>query len=233
MEQLVFELKAGIRLPTPDNCPNAIAKLMQHCFSEQPLDRPSFGQIKESISIAYKDVTRFLTDNKLNTIREQDEVHYTDVGMEERYLDMQKQNQHFKELHKAGTNDNRLVRFDTRQSVDNYQNDELMYASLQNMNSGAPETNFLNIAQSEMLLSSINHPKMKKNEPLIDIHSPSYKRFYSYSDIEAPPTSVCNQHWSYNGLTAAKSYPNPYYMMSLANVDIKGPSAENLMDKKY
>ena len=207
---------------------------MQHCFFEQPCDRPSFGEIKESISIAYKDVTRFLADNKLDTIREQDEVHYTDVGMEERYLDMQKQNQHFKELHKPGINDNRLVRFDTRRSVDTVQNEELMYASLQNMNSGAPERNSLHVSPSEMLLSSINHPKMMKNDLLIDIHSPSYKRFFSYSDIEVPPTSICNQHWTYNGLiTAAKSYPNPYYMMSLADVDTQSPSAENLKDEKY
>ena len=232
---MVLELKAGIRLPTPYNCPKPIANLIQHCFQEQPSDRPSFGEIKESVSVSYKEVTRFFAENKLNATKEHEEVHYADLGLEERYLDMRTQNQNFKELHKPGVNDNKLIKFDKRKSNIPFQNDELMYASLQNMSTGVAEPTPVDGMPSYMLLDGPNYPMDKtniKNGHLRNVLGVGYKRFFSYSDIECPLT--CHATYEYHeqkncqGLTSAKSYPNPYYMMNLANIEVHNSSEEYL-----
>ena len=218
---MVLELKAGIRLPAPDHCPRPIENLMINCFRELPLDRPSFEKIKEYVSIAYNDVTKFYNNNKLNTIHEQPEVDYTDLGMEEQYLDMRTQNKNFKELHKPGVNDNKLIRFDSRRSRASFKKEELLYASLQNMNTGIAESTPLDVSP----FKNLSHQNMSiKKGSFGSILSPGYKRFFSYSDIEGPIKLALNEQKICPGLTAAKSYPNPYYMMSLASIDVRNPS---------
>ena len=62
VKQLHHELSQGIRLSSPEMCPNQIAILIQNCFLENPNDRPDFQKIKTFIREAYESLTIVAAD---------------------------------------------------------------------------------------------------------------------------------------------------------------------------
>ena len=52
VEQLISDLTLGIRLPRPNFCSQSIEVLLENCFYEEPMKRPSFEEI-----IVYLDKT--------------------------------------------------------------------------------------------------------------------------------------------------------------------------------
>ena len=80
----------GIRLPAPDYCPLAINNLIQTCFIEQPSERPSFHEIKESVLVAYSGIKRAGKTMIPNTSNNLKNIEYTDVQMVSKYLNMHK-----------------------------------------------------------------------------------------------------------------------------------------------
>ena len=55
MYHLVFQIlhkveKENERLSQPDNCPDSYYRLMRHCWKLRPSERPSFAQIKDTLS---------------------------------------------------------------------------------------------------------------------------------------------------------------------------------------
>ena len=53
MEQLVYDLSFGIRLPNPTFCPISMAMLIKQCFYEKPSKRPNFEEIKSTIKATF------------------------------------------------------------------------------------------------------------------------------------------------------------------------------------
>ena len=85
----------GIRLPTPDYCPLAIGNLIKTCFIEQPSERPSFHEIKESVLVAYSGIKRAGRTMIPNTSNNLKNIEYTDVQMVSKYLKMHKLNRDY------------------------------------------------------------------------------------------------------------------------------------------
>ena len=87
----------GIRLPSPLNCPEAMAVLMKQCFIEEPKNRPPFSEIKLSVIHSYQEIIQ-TGDAMENVEKELSEVvQYSDIKMERRYLDMREHNRDFQE----------------------------------------------------------------------------------------------------------------------------------------
>ena len=131
LQQLILELKAGIRLPTPYCCPPTISNLIQSCFIEQPTERPSFLEIKNSVSLAYKGLKRASTAAIKIEIENQEVVDYADIRMEQQYLEMKKQNKNFEDNMKM----NPRVTFDATSLTASYTTNVGRYVSLQNISS--------------------------------------------------------------------------------------------------
>ena len=93
--ELIMELKMGIRLPTPEYCPLAIGNLIQTCFIEQPNERPSFFEIKESVLVAYSGIKRAGRTMITNTSNNLQNIEYTDVQMVSKYWKMHKMNRDY------------------------------------------------------------------------------------------------------------------------------------------
>ena len=56
LQDLIHELSIGIRLPSPEFCPQPIATLMKHCFYADPYRRPDFTKIKGDLESAHNDL---------------------------------------------------------------------------------------------------------------------------------------------------------------------------------
>ena len=221
-QDLVMELRLGIRLPTPQYCPKPIADLIQTCFKETPAERPPFSDIKESISLAYVALKRESTSKTKIELDDQVSTQYADVRLEETYLDMKKQNEDFKEHGNSCLLQNQSVNLDTASMVASFTNaDPGPYASLQNMSSSV--TNIMS-KEIELTDSVLGVPLTQtngfrlRNKHLVSPISPGYRRHFSFSagDDNTPLVRPAND---YSRLTSAKSYPNPVYMMNLSNVE--------------
>ena len=57
MQNLVYDLSYGIRLPTPIYCPQSISKLLGNCFHVDPDKRPDFQAAKEIILLSFNELT--------------------------------------------------------------------------------------------------------------------------------------------------------------------------------
>ena len=111
-EQLILELRFGVRLPPPQFCPFSIAELMKKCFHEDPYQRPSFEKLKKSLtqicSTLNKDLsTQFKKDI---TTESDDTVVYADIRMKERYFKMKEKNKHLKAFNRVCSKKLRYVK---------------------------------------------------------------------------------------------------------------------------
>ena len=102
----MLELRAGIRLPTPEFCPSQMANIIEQCFLEDPNDRPTFGEIKETIVNASEDLKTVVLvakdDYNGNEEKQVNEDRVTYIGvkiddvidkeMEGKYFDMKERN---------------------------------------------------------------------------------------------------------------------------------------------
>ena len=224
LQQLILELKAGIRLPTPYSCPPAIANLIQTCFKEQPTERPSFLEIKNSVSLAYKGIKRASAAAVKIEIENQEVVHYADIRMEQQYLEMKKHNKNFGDIMKM----NARVTFDAASLTASYTTNMGEYVSVQNINASMSKMPSSWSESRDPLLNKFEDPKVGVNignrhsmSPVSPISS-EHKRHFSFAAGE-DPTPIVRPQKRYSGLTPAKSYPNPLYMMGLENLDCTNP----------
>ena len=228
LQQLILELKAGIRLPTPYCCPSTIANLIPTCFKEQPTERPSFLEIKNSVLLAHSEMKRASAASNKVEVENQEVVHYADIRMEQQYLEMKKQNQNLEDIMKTQTNYSSRVTFNPASLTASFTTDVGRYVSLQNVNSSmskipsswseSHDPLLYNIENSMDGVNIGNHHSISPVSPI----SPEYKRHFSFTAGEGP-TPILRPQKRYSGLTPAKSYPNPLYMMSLENLDCTKP----------
>ena len=65
INELIYDLSYGIRLPNPISCPICIKKLLERCFYEAPDDRPDFKEIKLYIRTSFNTIyVEYQSQNK-------------------------------------------------------------------------------------------------------------------------------------------------------------------------
>ena len=65
INELIYDLSYGIRLPNPISCPICIKKLLERCFYEAPGDRPDFKEIKLHITTSFNAIyVEYQSQNK-------------------------------------------------------------------------------------------------------------------------------------------------------------------------
>ena len=230
LQQLILELKVGIRLPTPDCCPSTIANMIKTCFKEQPTERPSFLELKNSVALSYSGIRRASTAAIKTEIETQHGVDYADILMEEQYLKMKKENKIFEKNMKGRENVSSSVTFNPASLTASYKNNVGQYVSLQHAISSMSEIPSSRAESLDPLLNNSENPAVGANlgnrhsiSPVSPI-SPDHKRHFSFSAGE-DSAPFLQPRKRYYGLTPSKSYPNPLYITSLANLDGTKPPA--------
>ena len=93
-EQLVSELRLGVRLPSPPFCPFEVAEIMKKCFHENPHQRPTFEEMRTSLTQIISVLRRPPTQAFENDNIESDmSVLYSDLAMKEQYMFMRRQHE--------------------------------------------------------------------------------------------------------------------------------------------
>ena len=131
-EQLILELRFGVRLPPPQFCPFPITLLIKECFHENPHQRPSFVSLKDSIAHMCSSLradNQILSEN--DSCDSQDTVIYTDFSMKEKYLHMKKQNQNAQLVNHFQANNNCWLSTNSSSSNNLAQDPLSCYASLE------------------------------------------------------------------------------------------------------
>ena len=81
VEDLIYDLSFGIRLPNPTFCPAPIANLITRCFYENPSKRPNFEEIKVTLKEAFN---KMMNDWNKTTEPCQNlnegEIHYIEIN---------------------------------------------------------------------------------------------------------------------------------------------------------
>ena len=220
-----MELKMGIRLPTPDYCPLAIENLIKACFIEQPSERPSFHEIKESVLVAYSGIKRAGRTMIPKTADNLKNIEYTDVRMASKYLNMHKMNQDYqKERNMVLKNEDPQLQLDEVSITSFPTKDAGTYLSLACLSS--LEGSKLPSADNEFLTTFRKH-----NIRSMDINKCSDMsiRRYSEDPIGAIlPNKMCsakNRSKSYE--VVSLSFSNPSYMMHTENSILKQPETSD------
>ena len=63
---LKSQLSSGTRLPRPNHCPQRLFPFIRNCWNENPLDRPSFTEIKEKMYQDFAFPKEYATHNNKN-----------------------------------------------------------------------------------------------------------------------------------------------------------------------
>ena len=64
LDQLIYQLANGQRLPEPTNCPANVFSLMKNCFKENPHHRPDFDEIKQDFEALYHSVLSLISSTE-------------------------------------------------------------------------------------------------------------------------------------------------------------------------
>ena len=200
--QLILELKMGVRLPTPPNCPETIADMLKQCFIEDPRSRPSFTKIKSVISQSHRENLR-----KVISVNDEEKefneiVQYADLEMESTYLNMRKQNRDFQDEKRFSELEKPLMRATLSSSVPKAMHEPLHYS----------------IPMTKSFNSKDSNEVMKKQTVDSAYHLNEYKRYISLSskDITTQPYSLPEYQ---NKLTLSKSCPNPLYFLTSDDIE--------------
>ena len=234
---MINELQLGIRLPTPEYCPTSIALLIEACFNEDPNERPTFSQLKETISQSYSSLKRRTEEVVPTGMENLLNVRYADVQMENRYLMMKKENVELQFRTKItidtrdmnSMNAHQLIEPNTRKLPRS--NNVGSHLSLQKMISGvsdvlpsSDEHKCPQFVTSDMISRGTLHPdRMSATQPT-NLGFPRNSS-YSVGDDNAP---LLSERKYYTGLTPAKSYPNPEYILGLADHEALIHPANNI-----
>ena len=151
-EQLVSELRLGVRLPSPPFCPFEISEIMKKCFHENPHQRPTFEEMRTSLTQIISALRRpptqaFENDN----IESNMSVLYSDLAMKEQYMFMRREHETLNSiLHsiEEGEEDPTAQAMPFQKSIEdsidimdcNKQKEHLSYASLLNTAALAPNS---------------------------------------------------------------------------------------------
>ena len=205
--QLILELKMGVRLPTPPNCPETIADILRQCFIEDPRNRPTFTEIKSMISQSHRESLRKVIsvndeEKEFNAI-----VQYADLEMESTYLNMRKQNRDFQDKKIFSEREEPLLRATLSSSAPKTVKSNQMYEPL---HYSTPMTKSVNSMDSNAVI--------KKQSVDSSYYQKEYKRYISLSskDITTHPSSSPEYQ---NKLTLSKSCPNPLYFLTSDDIE--------------
>ena len=151
-QQLVSELRLGVRLPSPPFCPFEISEIMKKCFHESPHQRPKFEEMRISLTQIISALRRppdpaFENDNIESNLS----VLYSDLAMKEQYMFMRRQHETLNSiLHsiEEGEEDPTAQAMPFQKSIEdsidimdcNKQKEHLSYASLLNTAALAPNS---------------------------------------------------------------------------------------------
>lgn len=94
-------MKFGVRLPPPQFCPLAVAEWMKLCFHEDPYQRPSFEELKSSMTQICSSLNEKLNTNRNHNHSSNNEdsaVIYADIEMKQRYFHLKNENKYSKLL---------------------------------------------------------------------------------------------------------------------------------------
>ena len=168
-QQLVSELRLGVRLPSPPYCPFGIVEIMKKCFHESPHQRPKFEEMRtllmQIISALRRPPTQtFENDNvDLNM-----SVLYSDLAMKEQYMFMRRQHEtlnsilhSIEEGEEGATAQTMPFQKSIGDSIDNMNlhKEHLNYASLlnTNMNEDADQESLELIRSRKYMTYSFEH----------------------------------------------------------------------------
>ena len=223
---MIYELQKGIRLPAPDNCPTPISLMIQACFKEEPNERPSFSELKATISESHKSLKRGNIIEASNGAGNYLEVRHTDTQMVERYLMMKRENHnlHIRNKVRLDTPDLSIKSAncsnDAKSMEDSFANDVGSYLSLQNMISGGfnkPSSEHRNecpqISEPDVIRRGFLNPDRTNNARSMTPGFPRNSSFSAGEDL-AP---LLQEQKHLTKLTPSKSYPNPDYILNLAD----------------
>ena len=217
LRQLVSELEEGIRLPSPENCPSSIARLIQQCFAANPTERPSFGDIMKVIETDYVTLRRAPTSSAKIEPNEKEQLTYADIEFEKRYLDMRIKNRNQQEGQRNNFEIEETVVIDGVSLTASFRNETPRYLSLHDVRSSANPLPTV-IIDSQRTSSTkqrecIKDEGMTRNpKHALSPGSNGHKRSFSYGGEDRTPTLQPKRLIS-NPLMPAQSYPNPTYMI--------------------
>ena len=220
-----MELKMGIRLPDPDYCPLAINNLIQTCFIEQPSERPSFHEIKESVLVAYSGIKRAGRTMITNTSNNLKNIEYTDVQMVSKYLKMHKLNRDYqKQRNMVLKNEDPQLQLDEVSITSFPPKDAGTYLSLACLNS--LEGVKLPSTENEFLSARRKHAIESMD---INKFSDMFMRRYSEDTIGAIlPKNICStKSRSKSYEVVSLSFSNPSYMMNTEKSILKQPETSD------
>ena len=69
VDDLIYDLSFGVRLPEPTFCPSPIAHLIAKCFYDKPCKRPSFDEIKDDLKAAFNKLMNARNKNTRRSTR--------------------------------------------------------------------------------------------------------------------------------------------------------------------
>ena len=100
VDDLIYDLSFGIRLPNPTFCPSPIAHLITQCFYDKPSKRPNFEGIKVTIKEAFNKMMNESNKNaEMCKNRIEPDIQYIEINklkddkMKSRYKIIKRENQ--------------------------------------------------------------------------------------------------------------------------------------------
>jgi hypothetical protein len=106
VDDLIYDLSFGIRLPNPIFCPSPIAHLISKCFYDEPSKRPNFEQIKVTLKESFNKMMNESNRNaEMCTNKIEPDIHYTEINklkddkMKSRYKIIKRENRQEKMKH--------------------------------------------------------------------------------------------------------------------------------------
>ena len=100
VDDLIYDLSFGVRLPEPTFCPPPIAHLIAKCFYDKPCKRPNFDEIKDDLKAAFNKLMNARNKNaEMYQNRTEIGTCYTELSqlsddkMKSRYKTIERENQ--------------------------------------------------------------------------------------------------------------------------------------------
>ena len=66
--ETIEKVNSGYRMPSPEDCPSKMYKLMAECWDAEPLQRPSFKELFQSIDRMREESSSYLLDEDHYTV---------------------------------------------------------------------------------------------------------------------------------------------------------------------
>ena len=198
-----------------------MVNLIKKCFHQNPSERPSFGEVKDVISLDYKQLRRSPASATQKESNEREEIQYADLALEHKYLEMRIKNREYLEDQTKSPR-NQEVFLDEMSLTASYRNEEPRYLSLHDVTSSAnplPSSGNDHYRSSLSKLRSNTEDEIILRTPICSLSPGSHglKRFFSYSGDDPTLPLEPEQSSLIPISLKTKSFPNPAYNVFLSN----------------